>query len=364
MSTTSSIASRSRNRTAPWTAWMRRRARFQLLWRSRGRSRSSRRSTGLPRRPSGTEGRMERTAERCLPGRGSTRMDPAAPGSEGGEVRPSQVRVCAPPPDDSVISACAAIRRLQVSQPGLRKHGGPAQHWRGRRRPLGRSSQRQREPERADRGGVGQAAGRHAERPGEAPHPGGSDCQPGQSGLQPANINTEAPFERHLRTLDFSLKHSRQHCFEEDFWLFYLSFLNCCRQGQCPCLQRVLLPRLRRRIGYRGWFPFYIFLFSSVPVTVLTFPDLSAAFLVAFRHFSTHLCLRPRVAVRGAVANSPLRAQEEEVFLLSFSLMQSSGLTCFLLLYQANQLNVPSVRCGSEDPRQSVTLDANSCNSH
>lgn len=86
----------------------------------------------------------------------------------------------APPPADAVTSASVASFRLKVSRPGLWKHGAPAQHRGRRRRPLGRSGQGRREPERADRGGLGQAAGRHAERPGEASHPGGSDCQPGQ----------------------------------------------------------------------------------------------------------------------------------------------------------------------------------------
>lgn len=122
---------------------------------------------------------MERTEGRCRPGRGSTRTDPAALPSDGGKVSAWPVRVRGAGPSDYLN--VVVILRLQVSQPRLWKRGAPAQH-RGRgRRPLGRSGESPGEPERADRGGVGEAAGRHAERPGEAPHPGGSVCQPGQA---------------------------------------------------------------------------------------------------------------------------------------------------------------------------------------
>lgn len=128
---------------------------------------------------------MERTAGRCRRGRGSTLRDPAALRSDEGEVRPPQV--CArlllqPPPSPP---ASASTFRLKASRPGLWERGAPAQHRRRRRGPLGRRGQGRREPERADRGGLGQAAGRHAERPGAASHPGGSDCQSGQAGPQP-----------------------------------------------------------------------------------------------------------------------------------------------------------------------------------
>lgn len=122
---------------------------------------------------------MERTEGRCRRGRASTRMDPAAPRSDGGKVGagPGRARGAAPSDHLNVV----VTLRLQVSRPRLWKRGAPAQHRRRRRRPLGRSGEGHGEPERADRGGAGQAAGRHAERPGEAPHPGGSVCQPGQT---------------------------------------------------------------------------------------------------------------------------------------------------------------------------------------
>lgn len=106
-------------------------------------------------------------------------MDPAALRSDEGKVSAWQVCVHGAGPSDHVN--VVVILRLQVSQPRLWKRGAPAQHRRRRRRPLGRSGESHGEPERADRGGVGEAAGRHAERPGEAPHPGGSVCQPGQT---------------------------------------------------------------------------------------------------------------------------------------------------------------------------------------
>lgn len=74
------------------------------------------------------------------------------------------------------------VSRLQVSRPGLRGLGARLQRRRRGRRPLGRRGVvAGREPERADRGGAGSAAGGHAERPGEAAHAGGADSQPGGS---------------------------------------------------------------------------------------------------------------------------------------------------------------------------------------
>lgn len=145
------------------------------------------------RRSSLTEEKMERTEGRCRRGRGSTRMDPAALRSDAGKVSAWQVCVRGAGPSDYIDRV--VILRLQVSQPRLWKRGAPVQHRRRRRRPLGRSGESHGEPERADRGGVGEAAGRHAERPGEAPHPGGSVCQPGQ-----AQNPQKAAFEGRLRT--------------------------------------------------------------------------------------------------------------------------------------------------------------------
>lgn len=120
-------------------------------------------------------------------------MDPAALRSGEGKVGARQVCVRGAGPSDYVN--VAVILRLQVSQPRLWKRGAPAQHRRRRRRPLGGSGESPGEPERADRGGVGEAAGRHAERPGEAPHPGGSVSQPGQN-----QDPLKAAFEGRLRT--------------------------------------------------------------------------------------------------------------------------------------------------------------------
>lgn len=64
------------------------------------------------------------------------------------------------------------------------------------------------------------------------------------------------------------------------------------------------------------------------------------------------------MAVRGAVANQPLRAQEEEVFPSNFILRHCSLSTLVLLLRQTNQLNLPSVSGATKTPpTQSLTLD-------
>lgn len=244
---------------------------------------------------------MERTAERCLPGRGSTRMDPAAPGSDGGEVRPSQLRVCAPPPDDSVSAAFCGASAGSKS-PSLGSGSMEALHGTG-----GGDGGRW--------GGAAKGSGSLNEQIVVALARLQDDMQSvlerlhTLEALTASQVRPASSQQTLTRLKDISglwTFHSNIHasnCFYVDFWMFYVSFLDCCRQGQCPCLRLVFLPPLRGRIGYRCWFSFYIFVFSSVPVTVLTLPDLSAAVLVAFRHFSTHLCLRPRVAVRGAVVN-------------------------------------------------------------